>query len=244
MKELQKVGCYQHVKKELLRSQSSNLLPETKTIKKYNSCFRSIFFPLAKTWSLVRKMRLFLVVLLISVAFAAGCANFDKYLNLFCKYGSEPKPCTIEKCKLHNFYQPELSIADTAFKSACCSLPGSCSFSEFPKDNVCCFSQECLSRCFPDKKYQLGSVYWELIELCSFEEHLLIRFQTNKVYFVTSWKNENAVLNQNVWHINISFLKLYSQDKSGLLSSSLGFSLPYLGPRFFSCLINFLIFSL
>ncbi|CAI2347493.1 unnamed protein product [Caenorhabditis sp. 36 PRJEB53466] len=90
-------------------------------------------------------MRVFLVFLLIFVGISAGCSNFDKYLNLFCKYGSETKPCTIENYN--------------AFKSACCGLPGSCSFSEFPKDNVCCFSQKCLARCFPDKKYQLGTVY-------------------------------------------------------------------------------------
>uniref|UniRef100_A0A8R1DL03 WAP domain-containing protein n=1 Tax=Caenorhabditis japonica TaxID=281687 RepID=A0A8R1DL03_CAEJA len=86
---------------------------------------------------------LFFVFLTISICLA--CTNFDKYLKLFCQYGAESSPCTVENYN--------------AFKTACCSLPGSCSFSEFPKDNVCCFTKECLARCFPGKKYQLGSVY-------------------------------------------------------------------------------------
>ncbi|CAB3401691.1 unnamed protein product [Caenorhabditis bovis] len=87
----------------------------------------------------------FLIAFLVILGMIAACPNFDKYLNLFCKYGTEPKPCTIE-----NY---------SAFKTACCSLSGKCSFSEFPKDQVCCFKQACLDRCFPGKRYQMGSVY-------------------------------------------------------------------------------------
>ncbi|CAI5445357.1 unnamed protein product [Caenorhabditis angaria] len=86
-----------------------------------------------------------LLIFVVLIGICVACDNFIKYTNMFCKYGSEDKPCVSSDAR--------------AFKAACCSMPGKCSFSEFPKDNVCCFTQECLNRCYPGKRYQLGTVY-------------------------------------------------------------------------------------
>ncbi|EGT33778.1 hypothetical protein CAEBREN_02356 [Caenorhabditis brenneri] len=66
-------------------------------------------------------------------------------MNMFCRYGQEKTPCTVE-----NY---------SAQKAACCASTGNCSFKEFPKDSVCCFTDECLKRCFPGKLLKNGQVY-------------------------------------------------------------------------------------
>ncbi|PAV59046.1 hypothetical protein WR25_10756 [Diploscapter pachys] len=85
-------------------------------------------------------------ILLIALVYSAfGCMKFDKHVQMFCKYGGEQNVC------LHN--------NANNFKSTCCAMPGGCSSLEFPKNKVCCFTQECLNRCYPGKRYQIGSVY-------------------------------------------------------------------------------------
>ncbi|CCD72403.1 Lipoprotein [Caenorhabditis elegans] len=90
-------------------------------------------------------MRIALIFLVLLVSFASSCKNFDKYMNMFCRYGLEQSPCTVEDY--------------STYKSACCAMKNNCSYKEFPKDDVCCFTVECLKRCFPEKLLKNDKVY-------------------------------------------------------------------------------------
>uniref|UniRef100_A0A1I7W785 Defensin-like protein n=1 Tax=Heterorhabditis bacteriophora TaxID=37862 RepID=A0A1I7W785_HETBA len=89
----------------------------------------------------------FLLVLVMSVALPLvfPCDKFQKNMNLFCKFPGESVPCT-----QHNAL---------SFLANCCSAKGGCNSMEFPKDKVCCFTQECLNRCYPGKGHKIGVVY-------------------------------------------------------------------------------------
>ncbi|CAD6196381.1 unnamed protein product [Caenorhabditis auriculariae] len=86
-----------------------------------------------------------LVVLGLLFVLALACDKFDKNVNLFCKFGSETKPCLVSDV--------------SSRKSSCCSKPGGCNSVEFTKEKACCFTQDCLNRCYPGKDYQVGTVY-------------------------------------------------------------------------------------
>ncbi|EFP09604.1 hypothetical protein GCK72_009636 [Caenorhabditis remanei] len=90
-------------------------------------------------------MRIAIILVVIFFSFALSCQNFDKYMNMFCKYGQEATPCTVE-----NY---------AALKASCCAMKGNCAYNDFPKDRVCCFTDDCLKRCFPGKLYKNGQVY-------------------------------------------------------------------------------------
>uniref|UniRef100_A0A1I7U8I8 Lipoprotein n=1 Tax=Caenorhabditis tropicalis TaxID=1561998 RepID=A0A1I7U8I8_9PELO len=90
-------------------------------------------------------MRIALILVIVFISFVSSCKNFDKYKDMFCQYGQEKTPCTVQ-----NY---------ASLKAACCAMKGSCSFQEFPKDSVCCFTDDCLKRCYPGKLYKNGQVY-------------------------------------------------------------------------------------
>ncbi|CAO4370306.1 unnamed protein product [Caenorhabditis nigoni] len=90
-------------------------------------------------------MRITIILVLLFVSLAHSCQNFDKYMNMFCKYGAETTPCTVE-----NY---------SAQKASCCAKNGNCAYSDFPTKSVCCFTDECLKRCYPGKLLKNGQVY-------------------------------------------------------------------------------------
>ncbi|GMS89253.1 hypothetical protein PENTCL1PPCAC_11428, partial [Pristionchus entomophagus] len=84
-----------------------------------------------------------LLSLIVSIAFA--CEKFDKNVNLYCKFAQEDKPCLLDQVKVEES------------KKECCAK--GCSFVQFKKDKTCCFTQECIDRCYPGKGYKMGQVY-------------------------------------------------------------------------------------
>ncbi|GMT19067.1 hypothetical protein PFISCL1PPCAC_10364, partial [Pristionchus fissidentatus] len=85
----------------------------------------------------------FVLLLLVSIVFS--CEKFDKNVNLYCKFGSEDKPCLLDQAKVEEA------------KKECCAK--GCSFVHFKKEKTCCLTQECIDRCYPGKDYKIGQVY-------------------------------------------------------------------------------------
>ncbi|CAJ0579098.1 unnamed protein product, partial [Mesorhabditis spiculigera] len=85
------------------------------------------------------------LLLLLAALFslAACCKKFDTYAGLYCKFDKESTPC----------FQQGVD----AEKKRCCDK--GCNLSDFNKDRLCCFTQECLNRCYPGKGYKIGNVY-------------------------------------------------------------------------------------
>ncbi|KAI1722833.1 hypothetical protein Ddc_07015 [Ditylenchus destructor] len=69
----------------------------------------------------------------------------DKYkqtVNKVCTFGSENTPCLDES-----------KSADLS--NRCCT--NGCTFDDIKP--ICCFTNECLARCYPGKRYNVGTVY-------------------------------------------------------------------------------------
>ncbi|CAJ0942776.1 unnamed protein product, partial [Mesorhabditis belari] len=89
---------------------------------------------------------LFLCLLIAaSFSLSIACARFQKHANLFCKFDKEAKPCL------------QKNVASE--ERICCGKAGGCSLQEFNKERVCCFTQDCLDRCYPGKGHKMGNVY-------------------------------------------------------------------------------------
>ncbi|PIC11406.1 hypothetical protein B9Z55_029103 [Caenorhabditis nigoni] len=90
-------------------------------------------------------MRITIILVLHSCLWHTHAKTLNKYMNMFCKYGAETTPCTVE-----NY---------SAQKASCCAKNGNCAYSDFPTKSVCCFTDECLKRCYPGKLLKNGQVY-------------------------------------------------------------------------------------
>ncbi|KAJ1363626.1 hypothetical protein KIN20_023534 [Parelaphostrongylus tenuis] len=91
------------------------------------------------------KSLIFTILIFVIVGNVHSCAKFDKNVNMFCKFPGETNPC--------------LTPSAQSFASSCCASKGGCNSMEFPKDKVCCFTKECLDRCYPGKDHRMGTVY-------------------------------------------------------------------------------------
>uniref|UniRef100_A0A914EBR2 Uncharacterized protein n=1 Tax=Acrobeloides nanus TaxID=290746 RepID=A0A914EBR2_9BILA len=70
--------------------------------------------------------------------------RYAKMLKQVCAFQGESKPC------LKNIISLEEQL-----QRKCCDQ--GCSFDE--AKGVCCFTQQCLDRCYPGKGYRMGQVY-------------------------------------------------------------------------------------
>ncbi|KAF8357184.1 hypothetical protein PRIPAC_92179, partial [Pristionchus pacificus] len=101
------------------------------------------FLPFLQSSSFSTMKVILVLSLLISISFC--CDKFEKNVNLYCRFGQEENPCLLDQVKVEES------------KKDCCAK--GCSFVNFKKEKTCCFTQECLDRCYPGKEYKMGQVY-------------------------------------------------------------------------------------
>nr|CAD2171524.1 unnamed protein product [Meloidogyne enterolobii] len=70
--------------------------------------------------------------------------RYEQWINKICKWPGEYDPCL----QLH------LNTKDR-IKNKCCNV--GCNIEETKE--ACCFTQECLNRCYPGKSYIAGDVF-------------------------------------------------------------------------------------